>query len=198
MIFFSFLIFTALGDQAFFHADRRSDRVKKWHIPEDKALPLWPSRRKHPRNPCSQHWRRLHTRFRRKRGPQTNWKYHPGKIWRYFFQNPPCYAWNSLITSLLVSFTWNCFFTLDSGRKEGPRWTGSTTQERSEGISFKILHAMHEILSLLHSLYLFLETVFYIRFRTKRGAQTNWKYHPRTLAQKQWWKNHLQKTIPNR
>ena len=42
MIFFSFLIFTALGDQAFFHADGRSDRVKKWRIPKDKALPLSP------------------------------------------------------------------------------------------------------------------------------------------------------------
>ena len=42
MIFFSFLIFTALGDQAFFHADGRSDRVKKWCIPKDKALPLVP------------------------------------------------------------------------------------------------------------------------------------------------------------
>ena len=44
----------------------------------------------------------------------------------------------------------------------------------------------------------YLKLFFYIRFRTKRGAQTNWKYHPRMLAQKQWWRNNLQKTIPNR
>ena len=120
--FFYFLIFTAPGDQHFFKADGRSDRVENWRIPKDTAVPLSP--------------------------PTGN------------TQEAPAASAGG-----------------DSGR-EWPRRAGSTTQERSEGIAFKILHAMHVILSLLYSLYLLLETVFYIRFRRKKGAQTNRKYNP--------------------
>ena len=43
--FFSFLIFTAPGDQPFFKADGRSDRVENWRIPKDTAVPLSPPTR---------------------------------------------------------------------------------------------------------------------------------------------------------
>ena len=142
------------------------------------------------------------------------------------------------------------FFTLDSGRREGPRWTGSTTQEcwpRSSGeeTTYKRRPQTgstlfnHPHLAIILCCY-FTDSLFFTAnclhftfskeqfFQTwrevgqsqkmarpkrhsspTRPSQTihprnpcsqgkAWRNQPRTLAQKQWWRNHLQKTIPDR
>ena len=132
MIFFSFLIFTALGDQAFFHADGRSDRVKKWCIPKDKALPLCPPRGNTQETPAAS----TGGDFTRDSGGREDPRRTGSttgstkKDLKVFLSKSSmlCMKFSHYFTPCI--FYLKLFFTLDSGRREGPRRTGSTTQER--------------------------------------------------------------------
>ena len=131
--FFSFLIFTAPGDKAFFQADRRSDRVKKWRVPKDTAVPLGLPEEtpKKPLQPALEET--SHKIQEEERGPDK-------------LEVPPRKDLKVLLS-------------------------------KSSKLCMKFSHYFTPCI-------FYLKLFFYIRFRTKRGAQMNWKYHPRTFIQK--------------